>query len=343
MRKLFLILLVFLLALPAAAQDDDMGEEGMESFFTVHGEGDPVSPHGPSDEWDGRFTDPGAALYHDGQFHMFRNGFKAWPASVQIGYLTSDDGVNWTEVTEEPVMHTDDVPFAEVAALASSALVGEDGTWVLYFYTWNTQNGTNGEGVIGRATAPDPTGPWTPDEEPVLLTGSEGEWDANQVVAPSVVRTEDGYMMFYSGYDRSNLMNVGLATSEDGVEWTKYDDPETTDAPYAESDPVLMQTADWEGRSVHQPRVTLVDGTFYMFYRGFRSGDMKIGLATSEDGIEWTKYDANPVFLPDEIPGGTRFWFTALAQHEETFYFYIESNSGSGTNIYASTHEGLPE
>ena len=120
---------------------------------------------------------------------MFRNGFQGWPAPVQIGYLTSDDGINWTEASEDPVMMSTDVPYAKVAALASDALVLDDGTWVLYFYTWDPSPARMSPGAIGRATASDPLGPWTPDPEPVLNPGSEGSWDELEVDAPRIVKT----------------------------------------------------------------------------------------------------------------------------------------------------------
>ncbi|MEP7292368.1 MAG: hypothetical protein ABI835_11325, partial [Chloroflexota bacterium] len=90
--------------------------------FTLYGE-DPVVAAGPSIEWDSPYTDPGAVFFYDGKFQMFRNGFKGWPSSVQIGYLTSEDGLNWTEVSEDPVMLTRDVPYAGIAALASDGMV----------------------------------------------------------------------------------------------------------------------------------------------------------------------------------------------------------------------------
>lgn len=118
---------------------------------------------------------------------MFRNGFRAWPATVQIGYVTSSDGLKWTSPLTQPVMRTADVPYAGIAALASSALVEDDGTWVLYFYTWeNTKFPSSGG--IGRATAPAPTGPWTADAELVLKAGAKGEWDENHVLAPHVIQ-----------------------------------------------------------------------------------------------------------------------------------------------------------
>ena len=334
LRVLLLGGLLLSLSIMAGAQD---------TVFTVQGDGTPAIPHGAPGDWDGTYTDPGAVFYYDGLFRMFRNGFKGWPVSVQVGYLTSEDGVNWTEASQDPVFTTDEVPYAKIAMLASSALVEDDGTWVLYFYTWNTQTGRNGKGAIGRATAEDPLGPWTPDPEPVLMPGSEGEWDGTSLAAPSVVKTKDGYLMWYSGYDSDNNQLIGMATSDDGITWTKYDDPTTTEAPYAESDPVLVGDADWEHGMVHQPRVVATEDGYVMLYRsngGGGGGKMRLGIATSADGITWTKDAANPVFDPHEVPGGSSFWYTGFVLHDDTYYTYIESNSGGGTNIFVVTHDG---
>src|SRR5437868_1773687 len=93
-----------------------------DSLFTVKGH-TPVLHHGARGTWNETYTDPGAVLYANGQFHMFYNGFNGWPASVQIGYATSPDGTEWTKQGDDPVMKTTQVPYAKVAALASSALV----------------------------------------------------------------------------------------------------------------------------------------------------------------------------------------------------------------------------
>jgi hypothetical protein len=43
----------------------------------------PVITNGPDLEWDWQYTDPGAAVYHDGSIHVFQNGFVGWPAPHQ--------------------------------------------------------------------------------------------------------------------------------------------------------------------------------------------------------------------------------------------------------------------
>lgn len=331
-----LIIFTLLLTLPVTAQDVPM--------FEIAADGAPVVEFGSPTAWDGRFTDPGAVRFHDGKFHMFRNGFLGWPAAVQIGYLTSDDGVTWEEATPDPVLMTDDVPYAEVAALASSAVVNDADEWMLYFYTWDSLSPIAVNNTISVATAADPLGEWDVQDAPILTAGGEGEWDENGVLTPEVIRREDGsYVMYYSGVAADSSMMIGMATSDDGITWTKYDDPATTEAPYAESDPVFTPgEADWEAVMVHQPRVVQTeDGQLVMVYRAMPGGpgNMRLGWATSEDGITWQR-GGEPIIAPTDIPRARGFWYTALAydDRDDTLYLYVEADGGTrGTNIYAFT------
>jgi hypothetical protein len=62
------------------------------------------------------------------------------------------------------------------------------------------------------------------DGNPILPRGAEGEWDAF-VGAPRVIYHNGLFHMFYLGsakpYEISDVQ-VGYATSEDGLHWTKY-------------------------------------------------------------------------------------------------------------------------
>ncbi|MBZ0319236.1 MAG: hypothetical protein K8L91_22670 [Anaerolineae bacterium] len=344
LKKIFAaVLLIGLVAIPKIAVGQ--GNEEDDHHFTIDVEKIAV-PHGESGEWDGTYTDPGTVIFHDGKFHMFRNGFQAWPASVEIGYLTSDDGINWTEVIPDPVFYTADAPFNVEAALASSALVEEDGTWVLYFYLWPHQFGSTDPSSIARATAPAPEGPWTMDAEISLGPGAAAsEWDSGGVSAPSVVKTDDGYLMFYAGFDigAGGFGGIGMATSPDGITWTKYDDPATTTAPYAESDPVFLPSPEegaWDSRVVHQPRVRLTPDGLVMLYRTFEGNgrNMAFGLAISQDGITWERIGTGPVFSSDET-NLRGIWYSELEYRDGTYYGYfeIQRNYQNQTDIYVGT------
>jgi len=309
----------------------------------------PVIEHGAQDAWDGRFTDPGAITFYDGQFHMFRNGFAQWPGWVGIAYHTSPDGVTWTQQGDGPVLTTDDVPFADVAALASSVYVDADGTWVLYVYTWGNQFSSAPESwAIGRATAPDPLGPWTVDPAPVLMPGSEGSWDAAQVGTPSVVPITDGYGLFYTGVDAGGMRMVGMAVSYDGIDWVKNDDPSTISDLFAESDPIMKpgEEGAWDAAYIHQPRVTVTPQGLVMSYRSSSPGgvDKAYGLALSlDDGYTWVRYGDNPVLFDKDIQR-RGMWFNALLYHDGQYFMPVELQRGyqNQTDIYMATLEGDP-
>jgi predicted GH43/DUF377 family glycosyl hydrolase len=294
----------------------------------------PVIEHATA-AWERTFayTDPGAVIFHDGKFHMFRNSFKSWPAPVSIAYMTSPDGVTWTEMAAAPVLESPNVPLTKVAALASSVIVMEDGTWVLYFYTWNTYSGRAGNGAIGRATAAEPTGPWTVDAEPALRPGEKGAWDDGEVGAPHVVKTATGYAMYYAGFARTGRPGgrIGLATSADGIRWEK------------QAEPVMATSETWEGRGVTQVRVVAYETGWLMLYRASGKNperDMGIGLAYSKDGKAWTKFGNGAAFLVADMPEQTAFWFVSSAVRNDEVFVYLEmlpkANPGV-TNIFTMT------
>ena len=316
--------------------------------FTVYGDS-PVLHRGPDGSWNETYTDPGAVFYYNGLFHMFYNGFNGWPASVQIGYATSPDGYTWTKQGQDPVLKTDQVSYAKVAALASSALVTADGTWVLYMYTWDERNSfLSASGRIARATATNPMGPWTVDPTPILEPGSAGEWDDLRVDAPSVVKTDNGYTMYYAGTNQAGDSMIGMATSTDGVHWTKYKDATLTDSAFAESAPVFQSAADhtaWDGTRVHQPRVEHTPDGWVMVYRSVVFGNpstIALGVALSADSIHWTRSKLNPIVEAPKVFAKAGFWYTALAYHDNTYFLYIEAQPGTigETEVFLTTHQG---
>ena len=289
-------------------------------------------------------ADPGAVIYYDGQFHMFINRFDRFPGEVEVRYVTSTDGQYWVEQTEIPLLTTDDVPFADVAVVASDVIVESDGSWVLYFHTWQTFSLANGEGVIGRATAPAPEGPWTIHPEPILSMASAGnEWDGGQVSIADVVLINGTYHMYYTGASSTGLMQVGLATSPDGLNWTKYDDPTTTEAPYSESDPVVAngQSGQWDANAAFTARVVPTSEGWLMLYKniGTSSHGPMMGVALSNDGINWVKAADMPLFDSAIVENGRSFGLTALVKQNDTLHLFTEhfTDSRNQTDIYLLT------
>lgn len=332
--KYSFLTLSLLLSISTLTGTDINAQEDLVKFeFDLN---NPVVRHGTRTDWDSRHTAPGAVVFHDDQFHMFRNGYRGWPQPSQVGYLTSDDGINWTEAEEDPVFTHSDVPLSGVRlALLTSAIVEDDGTWAFYFAPFNG-NGAATLGVL-RATANTPTSQWVMDEGVLLEPGGEGEWDENFLAITNVVKAEDGYFLYYAAGDNDGNMAIGLATSPDGIEWTKHNDP-STGAPFAESDPVLVRTEDWEV-NIQDPRVVQTPDGWVMLYSSFNGNfvNQGYGMAISSDGVQWEKLQAVPVLARSEVRQNP--WYPELAYHDGTYYFYLEADTfDGGTDIFVSTY-----
>lgn len=276
---------------------------------------------------DESYINPGAVLVDgDGTFHMFANTFTGWPGLVSIPHLTSTDGVAWTLAASSPAFTSEDVPFAEPGADVSTGFIADDGTWTLIFETVNFTD----PWAIGRATAPGPDGPWTIDAEPILVAGAEGEWDAGGLSWPSVVATDDGWAMYYAAAARPRTppQGIGLATSTDGITWTKHPEP------------VLEPGADWDANGVDRPRVQRTDAGWLMIYAAPGTGLNDRGLARSDDGVSWTPDPANPVLTREDFPIEGNTWDTALLVHDGELRYYMEigtAGDGGTTDIYLAT------
>ena len=273
---------------------------------------------GPGEpEWDSNFVVPGALIEHDGLLYMFYNGSDFQGTTLTrsaVGVATSDDGVFFGRLVDEPLFDGADRDWTGRGAIVSSGHVLEDGTWALYFHTLSRAFSQRG-GVVGRATAPRPEGPWTVDAEPLLVPGADTAWDAEGLSHPSVVPDgAGGYFMYYDAHRRDEDVRpdrlIGMATSSDGVTWVKHDDPATTDELYAASDPVLgfgEPGAFDELRTMH-PSVIVTDDGYVMVYmsnhKGQRPGLVwEFGIARSDDGVTWTRGMDPPFFSTKNLFG----------------------------------------
>lgn len=272
---------------------------------------------------DEAYINPGAIIEHDGTFHMFANVFTGWPGRVLVAHLTSTDGLGWTLAQEAPALDSDDVPFGTAGADVSTGFVADDGTWVLIFETVTSLD----PWLLGRATAPSPDGPWTIDPAPILEPGPAGTWDAGGLSWPSVVRTSDGFAMYYTATDVPRGDGViAMASSPDGVSWTKADEP------------VLVASAEWEQGRLDRARVVATDAGYLMVYSGSDLTDR--GVAFSSDGVSWTRDGELPAITRDDFPVDGRCWDAALLNIDGTLHYYLEIgvvSASRGTQVYLAT------
>jgi gluconolactonase len=166
---------------------------------------------------------------------------------------------------------------------------------------------------------------WTKYESnPVMVGGPEGSWDEGGISGVDVLFDGETYKMWYCGQDSSAWGRIGYATSTDGITWTKHENNPVLD---------LEEISDWNCDAVSSP-VVIFDGTMYkMWYAGQNSSGSQIGYATSPDGINWTKYNNNPVLKA----GGGWFWTGSYISPDAVIF------NGSIYKMWYSRRSGLSE
>ncbi len=201
------------------------------------------------------------------------------------------------------------------------------------------------------AQAPAPAGEWVKDEDnPVLEPGSALGWDGGAVFAPSVLTSEGTFQMWYTGQVATSTAVVppviGRATSSDGSNWIKDS-----------GNPVLAGglPGEWDAGGAEDAVVIEVDGTYHLWYASRSEGSgSRIGYATSPDGVNWTRHEANPVLEPGPegswdvrgvrpgavlwINGEYRMWYTGANAAGTAQIGYATSPDG----VEWTKHAGTP-
>ena len=162
-------------------------------------------------------------------------------------------------------------------------------------------------------------------------TGDEDDWDVYAKKA-DVIKVGDTYYMYYTGqsgwYVEWGTMQIGLATSKDGVNWTRY-----------ANNPIVKVPGGNSGVfHVHEPTVLYDEGTWRMYFAikmDLRYQSDHVGYAESNDGYTWTYYSGNPI-----IKYGGSSWMTrgvlpvAIHKNESGGYWLYMRGDWGYSNSY---------
>lgn len=113
-------------------------------------------------------------------------------------------------------------------------------------------------------------------------------WEAKDVFNPAAVVKDGKVNLLYRAEDfigkNNGTSRIGLAKSEDGLQFTKMPTPIF----YPEND--SLKPLEWDG-GVEDPRVTSTDdGRYFMTYTSYDGKTARLMYAISDDLISWDKY-----------------------------------------------------
>lgn len=221
--------------------------------------------------------------------YFYQGEYQSYPIPVTLGrVLVDNDGtwimyytfpnLAWGLPTGEIYRATADNPDGPWVQEETPVLIGgEAGSWHYHigpqnifkvgdeyrlYYTGFTGRNQRDEEAwsnpqVGVATSTDGIN-FTAMDEPILSTATDNDWESYGLTA-TVRQNDTGWELFYIGHPRpiytfpnpqNSFLQIGYATSEDGLTWTRYDDPITS----------TEETA-W-------PLIgtTVIDDTYFIYY-----------------------------------------------------------------------------
>lgn len=151
-------------------------------------------------------------------------------------------------------------------------------------------------------------------EKPVLVPDPRHEWERYAVFNCAVLYEGGQFHLFYRASNNvfkldtpqpeeryKFVSSIGYATSSDGLNFKRFDQP------------ILTGTTAQEAWGVEDPRITKLGDTYYMLYTGFggRSWeDIRICMVRSKDLKNWTGHEVvldepnkDAALLPEKVDG----------------------------------------
>lgn len=195
--------------------------------------------------------------------------------------LTKSAPFSLVEKQEKPVLERGKEGEWDSMDLLNPSVLERDGIFYNYYSgfdgkRWSTGLATSKDGII-----------WEKYKNNPVLTLSKEGWDSQYIAANgSAVVFQNKVYYFYQGVNENNVTQIGLAISENGMDFTK------------QKSPVLSCGAqgEWDSQGVADPYVIVLDGKLYLYYLGMNQLSIqRLGVAVSTDGIHWTKSNANPI------------------------------------------------
>jgi len=255
-------------------------------------------------------------LFQNGQYKMWFNYYQTKSNLQWIGYSTSQDGIHWTQPQPTDLtIGSSQTWDGEVISTGPVILINNQ----YFMYYTGTDNSTY---QVGLATSANGIN-WTKKTNPVIAPSAS--WETLGIGATDIIQMGAVYYLYYHGIDANSNTAIGLATSPDGLLWVK-----------SNTNPILQASESWElSGGIYFPSVIDDNGLLKMLYASRTPDNEGFGIATSFDGITWTKESTSPFF---SVQSSQSAWARSIGYacwckfgNEYNIYY-----SGIFRNIYSS-------
>lgn len=262
-----------------------------------------------NETWDSYYAVEPTVLYDQGLYRLWFDAGSTDIAAGHLGYATSVDGVHWSKATDILTMGTDTWrPYVtKVGTTYYLYYTNETGDYALKHYMVRTS--LNG---ITWSAATDTN-----------LGCSPGLSDWSHKLLGNIAVFKEGrtWYALYEAGSNATLWTIGLATSSDGITWTKY-----------AGNPVMPSWFTGGNPEIHK-----LNGVYYMIAHGVLTNWVNniptdLYLFSSTDLRTWT-----PATFFTQMTRLFGYWGQNIQVADPTYYAGQGAQSGKYFLMFAGT------
>jgi len=115
-------------------------------------------------------------------------------------------------------------------------------------------------------------------DEGIILEKTNLEFENKAVLNPACIQVNDITHMFYRAVNHNDISSIGYCQLVDNKVVKRL------------KEPVLFPEYNYEKKGVEDPRITLLERTYYLLYTAYDGRNALIAYATSKDLVHFTKH-----------------------------------------------------
>lgn len=273
-----------------------------------------VLHQGSSGKWDSSIH-TAAVIYKDNLFKMWYGGWDG--TKGRIGYAWSTNRINW----EKHPTYVLDVTGDE-KQVASPTVIYDEGKYKMWFLSAPSQEILYAESIDGINN-------W--ERKTVTGLSEETYWEGSYGPG-TVIKIGDIYYLWYTAVGNDGIWKIGIATSNNGLNWTKY-----------QNNPIMSPTETWEYGHVTNPSVVKDGDSYFFWYHSGGGYNISFSKSTSPFGPIIKPQELNPAFWrggPGSSFDVAKVERPSVIKLNGVFHMWYSGHDGNKWSIgYATTGE----
>ena len=167
-------------------------------------------------------------------------------------------------------------------------------------------------------------------DEGIILEKTDLAFENKAVLNPACIQVGEITHMYYRAVDQNDISSIGYAQLVDNKVVKRLDKP------------VLSPETNYEKMGIEDPRITYLDGTYYLFFTAYDGKNALIEYATSSDLTHFEKHGLiSPRFSYDEAED--IFRWSGIKERYSMFEILYKEKEGKTVKLFEKDSSLFPQ